>query len=212
MSPQDPQDPALLAARLSGRIVHDLAGPAQGLANAVALAEAGLDAAGRDEALALAAQVSQEIGLRLAFCRAAYAGAGVGGPEEVEQLARALFSRRARLVFETHAAAAPDVARQLTLILAQICAQAVAAGGETRVRLEADGAGWRLRLVAEGPKLRLDLAALDALAGREPQSRAGLWAVGALARRLVEAAGGSLAVALDPLALEARLPAAPKAA
>jgi hypothetical protein len=209
MQPPAPTS-AVLAARLSAQLVHDLAGGIQGLKAALALLQESPDEASRAEACALACQSAEDLEARLAFCRAAFAGAGTLSPAELERLAQTPFaSRRGRLRWLAPDPGAPPALRQVALLFVQFASAGLATGGEATVRLEASGEGWRARLEASGPRLRFDRDALAGLKGERPEGGfAGRWAAGAFARALVIEAGGRLtAEAGDTAAaLEAWLP------
>jgi histidine phosphotransferase ChpT len=203
--------PAVLAARLSALMVHDIAGAIQGLKAALALLQDGPDEALQAEACDLAQQSTAELETRLAFCRAAFGGRGAEGAAELQRLSQIPFAgRRARLSWAALDPHAPAPLRQAALTFAQLAAAALAAGGEATAWLDQPGSEWRARLEASGPRLRVDAEAVAGLRGEAPAPGApGRWAAGAFIAQSLCDAGGLVTVEMGEtsLALEARLPA-----
>ncbi|HEY2049181.1 MAG TPA: histidine phosphotransferase family protein [Caulobacteraceae bacterium] len=206
--------PTLLASRLSALLAHDMAGALQGLKAALALFEDSPDEALLAEARALAQQSTAELEGRLAFSRAAFAGRGAEGPEELERLCQLPFAgRRASLRWAALEPGAPAPLRQAALTFAQLGAAAAAAGGEATAWLDRSGDDWRMRLEATSPRLRMDGEALAGLKGEAPTPGApGRWAAGAFVAQSLREAGAVLTIEVSDsaLALEARLGADPR--
>ncbi|HEY1928439.1 MAG TPA: histidine phosphotransferase family protein [Caulobacteraceae bacterium] len=208
MSSADPAS-TLLASRLSALLAHDMAGALQGLKAALALLDDSSEAALQAEARALAQQSAAELEARLAFCRAAFAGRGIGGPAELERLSRIAFAgRRAELRWASLEPDAPGPLSQAALTFAQLAATALTTGGVATMWLDRPTGAWRARLEAVGPRLRVDGEALAGLRRQEPTPGApGRWAAGAFVAQSIREAGGALDVELGEtsLTLEARL-------
>jgi histidine phosphotransferase ChpT len=201
--------PAVLAARLSALMAHDVAGALQGLKAALALLQDSHDEALQAEARALAEQSAAELEARLGFCRAAFGGRGAEGAVELERLSQIPFAgRRARLRWAALEPQAPGPLQRATLTFAQLASAALAAGGEATAWLDRPGPEWRARLEATGPRLRMDAEALAGLRGEPPTPGApGRWAAGAFVAQSLREAGAALTVDVGATSLtfEARL-------
>lgn len=161
MSPASPQiPPDALAAALAARLIHDLSGAAHGVASALELLADPAAASLRDDALELAASSARSLADRLAFCRAAYAGSGESlSSQELERLAQSVFEGgRAKLAWSADLRAASPAKGRVLLLLAQVAAGGLGAGGCASIEesildgdpvLTAMGQGQRARLAAE---------------------------------------------------------------
>ncbi len=209
--PQSSVPASVLATRIGAKIVHDLAGAAHGVKAALALFGESMDEAGREEALDYALAAAAELEARVAFCRCAFGGADPVTPHEIERLSHIPFTGpRRRLLWAANAAGAPVALSRTMLIFAQLCAAGLASGGEAVASLEVEGEAWIGRIEATGARIRMDPQALDGLSGAAAPGP-GRWAEGALARKLILEAGGTMSIETvdGRAALEARLPAAP---
>jgi hypothetical protein len=201
---------SVLATRVGAKIVHDIAGAAQGVKAALALLGESGDAATRAEALAYAAAATADLEARLAFCRTAFGGADPVTPAEIERLSQIPFAGpRRRLCWRANQAGAPGALTRTVLIFVQLAAASLAFGGEAIASVEMEGEVWVGRVEATSDRVRLDPQALDGLLGAAAP-RPGRWAEGALARTLILEAGGALHVEAGQgrAVLEARLPVA----
>ncbi|MEO8811862.1 MAG: histidine phosphotransferase family protein [Caulobacteraceae bacterium] len=183
--------PQLLAARLAARLVHDLMGPASGVATALELLAA--DGAGdpRAEVLQLAVSSSRRLVGDLAFARAAFGGGnGEVQTADIEALARSAFDGlRPTLAWETAPAGVSARAGSAVLILLRIAAGVVGSGGEVRV----SGA---FRIEARGPRASLRPEVRAGLAGEAlGEGLAGQWAPAFYVRSLVAGAGAGFVLA-----------------
>jgi hypothetical protein len=196
-----------LAGRLAARLIHDLAGAAQGLAGALALLEEAADDALRTEAVALARQSAGSLERRLAFARAAWAGADIPAGAALEALSRVPFEgRRGSLTWVRHEEGAPGPLARGLLLLCQLVAAMLGREGSARAVLERGATGaWRACVEAIGPGIRPDMGALSALVGGGEGATSGVAVVAAYARLILSEAGGSMVVnaAGDRLTLEA---------
>jgi hypothetical protein len=200
-----------LAQGLAARIIHDLAGAAQGIRVALALEADARDESTLAEARAFAVLAIEDLDGRLTFCRTAFGGAEATSVE-VERLAQLPFGRRrGRLSWSEHEDGAPIAMVQAMLVFAQIAAAALIAGGEAVASLGCVEGVWRGTMDGVGEKVRPDIQALAALAGGDGGGeRPGGWVVGAFVRALVEENGGAVAVSHDErsLRLSAAIPGA----
>jgi histidine phosphotransferase ChpT len=187
--------PENLAAALAARLLHDLAGPATGVAAGMELHAQSIQPNLGAEGLSLAADSARDLLDLLAFCRAAYGvGAGPHDGRGLERLARTQFAgRRARLIWSTPVDRFGDSAARATLILLQIAAGGLGAGGEADFAAEATDRGLKIRVDAKGARARPHPEALIGLAG-EPlvDGLPGRWAPAYYLHRLTATAGGSL--------------------
>jgi hypothetical protein len=195
MDAQD-QDMDVLAAKLVARALHDVAGPTSGLTAALdLLGDTGGDETLRAEALALARESLSQIGDKIAFCRAAFAGGAVEGAA-LARLIQAPFVRsRAHLEAPDPPADAPPALQPALLILSLIASESLATGGEAKISLSHDSGLWRLRLMAQGARARLSPETRRGLEGGEVgEGLAGRWAPARRLRALVARSGGDIDV------------------
>lgn len=186
--------PEVLAAKLLSRALHDIAGPTSGLSAALDLLHDSNSGDLHKEALALARDSLTEMAARMAFCRAAYAGAGEMDGEAFAVLAQTPFAgSRARLELSEVTPGAPRVVIQGALILLQISAEGLASGGVARLTLKPHNAAWRARVEGEGARARVVPETLAGLEGLGLESGLpGRWAPGRHLHALAASAGGSL--------------------
>jgi hypothetical protein len=191
--------PELLAAKLLSRALHDIAGPASGLTAALDLLGDAENGALHTDALALARDSLAQIAARIAFCRAAFGGGGTLDGEAFTALMQTPFAgSRARLELGAVAPGGPAVVLQGTLILLQISAEALAAGGAARLSLEPIKGVWRARVEGEGRRIRLAPEAVAGLRGRGlGPGLSGRWAPARYLQALAQSLGGALDVSAD---------------
>jgi histidine phosphotransferase ChpT len=205
--------PELLAAGLAARILHDISGPASGVASGLdLLAESGR-ADGDGAALDLAVSSARSLLDLLEFHKVAFGAGGEamsGGA--AKRLAFTPFeARRPRLEWVSELDPFPGAAAQTMLILAQIAAGALAAGGVARASAHLVQCDIVIRIDGEGPRAILQPETLEGLEGRDlSRGLAGRWAPSRYLNALVTGAGGALTATNDigRFSLTATLPVA----
>jgi len=202
--------PEFLAAGLAARILHDISGPASGVASGLdLLTESGQ---GDGAALELAVSSARILLDLLEFHKVAFAGgaAPVAGAT-LQRLALTLFeARRPRLEWVSDLDPFPGPAAQAMLILAQISAAALAAGGLARANAARVREDIVIRIDGEGPRAALHPESLDGLEGRDLLGGlAGRWAPSRYLSALVTAVGGAVTATtgVGRFSLTATLPA-----
>jgi hypothetical protein len=203
--------PERLAAALAARILHDLSSPASGVAAGLdLLAESGH---GDGAPLELAVSSAKSLLDLLEFHKVAFGG----GAEPVadatlRRLALTPFEAgRPRLEWVSDLDPFPGLAAQTMLILAQISATALAAGGLARADAARIHEDIVIRIDAEGPRAGLHPESLDGLKGRDHlEGLAGRWAPSRYLAALVAGVGGVLTATADVgrFSLTATLPVA----
>ena len=168
--------PADLAALLSAKLCHDLAGPVSALGAALSVLDDEDAADMRDDALNLVRSGARQAQAKLEFMRLAV-GAGGSAPSrvdmgQIQSLAGAMFSEhKPELVWKTEAASLDKPAARVLLNLIWLAVDAVPRGGTVTIEASApEGGVVRLRIVSAGPRARLDPAYAAALAGEAPES------------------------------------------
>ncbi|HLZ83773.1 MAG TPA: histidine phosphotransferase family protein [Caulobacteraceae bacterium] len=190
-----PAPPERLAAALAARILHDISGPASGVASGLdLLAEPG-QSGQHGAALDLAVSSAKALLDLIEFHKAAFGAGGesVSGAT-LHRLALTLFEgRRPRLEWAAELEPFPGLAAQAMLILAQVAAGALAAGGLARATAGHAGGDVVIRIYGEGPRAALHPENLEGLAGRElSRGLAGRWAPSRYLSALMNAAGGAV--------------------
>ena len=208
-----PLAPERLAAALAARILHDISGPASGVASGLDLlteaGQPGLDGAALDLAVSSARGLLE----LLEFHKLAFGSSGeaVSGAT-LQRLALTQFEgRRPRLAWAAQLDPFPGPAAQAMLILAQIAATALAAGGLARATAGPIKGDVVIRIDGEGPRAALHPENLEGLEGRDlSRGLAGRWAPSRYLSALVMGAGGALTATTDVgrFSLAATLPAA----
>jgi histidine phosphotransferase ChpT len=184
-----------LAAGLAARLLHDLSGPVATIASGLELWSAPGAADLKAEAAELANTSAVALVLALEFCRAAFGGAlEERHTDDLARLAQSPFAgRRARLVWSAEPMTLGGAAGPALLVMAQIGAGALPAGGEARVTAGAAGGRILLRIEGVGPRARLEPEVVDGLEGRPRRAGpAGRWAPAAYLSAIVGAAEGAL--------------------
>ena len=175
MSTETAPTAAELAALLSSRVCHDIAGPtsAMGAALSVLDDESALDM--RDDAIALLRTGAKQIRAKLECARVCFGAAGSRGGEvslsEIKSLAEPMFEdSRPDLVWPSDGGAISKTAARVLLNLIWIGVDSLPRGGDVIIEASAssDG-GARLRVAAKGMRLRLDEAYQKAIRGERPE-------------------------------------------
>ena len=175
MSTETAPTAAELAALLSSRVCHDIAGPtsAMGAALSVLDDESALDM--RDDAIALLRTGAKQIRAKLEYARVCFGAAGSRGGEvslsEIKSLAEPMFEdSRPDLVWPSDGGAISKTAARVLLNLIWIGVDSMPRGGDVIIEASAssDG-GARLRVAAKGMRLRLDEAYQKAIRGERPE-------------------------------------------
>jgi histidine phosphotransferase ChpT len=205
--------PERLAAALAARILHDISGPASGVASGLdLLAEPG-QADTDGAALDLAVSSAKGLLDLIEFHKVAFGASGDAlGGAVLHRLALAPFEgRRSQLEWAAQIDAFPGLAAQTMLILAQVAAAALAAGGLARATAICIQGDIVIRIDGEGPRAALHPENLEGLEGRDlSKGLAGRWAPCRYLNALVTGAGGAVAATTDVgrFSLAATLPAA----
>jgi histidine phosphotransferase ChpT len=186
----------LLSQRLLARVLHDVAGPTTGFTTALDLLGDGRNDALRAEAVALARESLSQIAARIAFCRAAFGAPGDLRIEAFEKVATTPFAgSRAKLERGALPPGAPPLLLQALLILLQISAESLAAGGVARLSIAAFDGAWRGRVDAEGPRARIHPETLEGLSGGAlTTGLPGRWAPARHLHDMASSAGGALKI------------------
>ena len=175
MNTQTAPSAAELAALLSSRVCHDIAGPTSAMGAALSV----LDDEGaqdmRDDAIALLRTGAKQIRAKLEYARVCFGAAGSRGGEvslaELKALADPMFEdSRPDLVWPSESGAISKTASRVLLNLIWIGVDSLPRGGEVVIEASpsADG-GARLRIAAKGMRLRLDEAYQKAIRGERPE-------------------------------------------
>lgn len=207
----DRDRPETLAAALASRILHDLAGPASGVASGLELQADPAHRDVREEARALAGASVTEMLQLLAFFREAFGGAGeVRDSKGLEALAKSQFkTQRTRLDWAVETPPPPGAATQALLILVQVAAGGLARGGTARATIVSGGGGIEIRVEGVGVSAQVTPEAVDGLGGRPlSQGLSGRWAPARYLYAVIAASGGTLQVETfdTAFALTARIP------
>jgi histidine phosphotransferase ChpT len=193
--PDPAVSPQELAARLAGRLCHDLMGPASGVATAMELLADPSAAGSHADARALAATSARTLVGALTFARAAF---GLGGDDfdakALETLTEGLFTDlRPELRWRVAVPRFGATSGRALLNLVQIAAGTVAAGGVVSVSATAQDKAWVVLVEAKGPRAQLRPEVERGLEGRPLSGGlAGRWVQAFYVHALVTAAGGSL--------------------
>lgn len=164
-----------LAALLSSRVCHDIAGPTSAMGAALSVLDDENAADMRDDAIDLLRTGAQQIRAKLEYARVCFGAAGSRGGDvslgEIKALAEPMFKdSRPDLSWASEDGVIGKTAARVLLNLIWIAVESLPRGGEVHVEAvaAADG-GARLRVVSTGPRLRLDEAYVKALRGERPE-------------------------------------------
>lgn len=187
--------PEILAAALAARILHDLSGPACGVASGLdLLVDPGQGRLG-DAAIELAVSSARALLDLLEFHKVAFGATGEAvSADALHRLALTQFEgRRPQLEWVADVDPFPGPAAQAMLILVQISAATLAAGGRARATASCARAQIALGVEGQGPRATLQPEMLEGLEGRAlSRGLAGRWAPSRYLAALVTAAGGAL--------------------
>ena len=209
---RSPVTPETLAAALAARLVHDLSGPASGVASGLELHAAPDLPEMKADGLNLAAASSYALVDLLEFCRVAFGATGEPlAADALGKLAQTQFTgKRAALDWSPSAAELSGAQAQALLILAQIAAGGLALGGTARATTMTGGGWVALRVEGQSQRAQLQPEALEGMAGRPLSAGlAGRWAPAYYLHNLATGLGGSVHAEAreDGFVMEARLPA-----
>jgi histidine phosphotransferase ChpT len=207
-----PPTPAELAARVAGRLCHDLISPLSALISGIDLLDDPSAQDMREDALKLIGQSARKLAAQLSFARAAYgASAEVMDSGEMEQLAQGLYAHvRAELDWAVTPGLLPRPAGRILLCLAQLAGVAVLPiGGRARLTVQTGEGGCVVALDAQGPRARLGPEVQAGLLGQPLSGQlAGHWVQAYYLHALTAEAGGRLeaGASADGVAVSAILP------
>jgi len=208
-----PTPPERLAAALAARILHDISGPASGVASGLELITEPGQADVGGAALDLAISSAKGLLDLIEFYKVALGSSGeaVSGAT-LHRLALAPFEgRRPQLEWAAQIEPVPNLAAQAMLIFAQISAAGLAAGGLARATAARVRDHIVVRIDGEGPRAAPHPESLQGLAGSDlSKGLAGRWAPSRYLAALVTDVGGAVTATTDVgrFSLTATLPAA----
>jgi len=175
MSTETAPTAAELAALLSSRVCHDIAGPTSAMGAALSVLDDDSAMDMRDDAIALLRTGAKQIRAKLEYARVCFGAAGSRGGEvslaEIKSLAEPMFEdSRPDLVWPSDGGAISKTAARVLLNLIWIGVDSLPRGGEVIIEAasSADG-GARLRIAAKGTRLRLDESYQKAIRGERPE-------------------------------------------
>jgi len=175
MSTQTEPTATELAALLSSRVCHDIAGPTSAMGAALSVLDDDSAIDMRDDAIDLLRTSAKQIRAKLEYARVCFGAAGSRGGEvsvaEIKALADPMFEdSRPDLVWANLDGMMNKAAARVLLNLIWIAVDSLPRGGEVNIDVasSADG-GARLRLVCTGKRLRLDDAYEKAIRGERPE-------------------------------------------
>jgi hypothetical protein len=179
-----------LAGRLAERLCHDIASSAQALASGLDLLTEARSDAEHDEAAVLLQDALAAQKAKVAYARRAFGVGAATDNAELADMAAALFAElRPSLDWAVAAPALGPTGSRVLLLLLQIGADALAAGGTVRATSTAEGSMVAVELA--GPRLSPKDDVRAGLAG-EPFAAGlgGRWVQGAYVAALAAASGG----------------------
>lgn len=208
---QPPQLSSRLAAGLTARLIHDIAGLASAITTGLDLYTAPDSDDLKDSALDLATSSGQSLLDRLDFYRTAFGGGDEPhNTDTIQRLAAKQFgNHRTQLDWPASTTALPNPAAQVLLIMTQIASDALMANGAIRVALDSKPGKLNLRVEGRGSRIMFHPEVKAGLVGREQHNGvAGRWAPAFYLHTLVTAAAGLLSIDLGKggFLLEAALP------
>jgi hypothetical protein len=181
-----------LAGRLAERLCHDIASSAQALASGLDLLTEARSDAERDEAVGLLKDALAAQKAKVAYARRAYGAGAATDSAELAAMAAALYAElRPTLDWAVEAPALGPIGSRVLLLLLQVGADALAAGGTVRATSAPDGSSVAVELAGARLTVKDDVRA--GLAG-EPFAAGlgGRWVQGAYLAALAAAAGGRI--------------------
>jgi hypothetical protein len=200
-----------LAAGLTARLIHDIAGLASAITTGLDLYTAPDSDDLKDSALDLATSSGRSLLDRLDFYRTAFGGGDEPHNTETMQrlAARQFGNRRTQLDWPTSATALPSPAGQVLLIMVQVASDAVMANGTIQVALDSGPGHLSLKVEGKGPRVLFHPEVMAGLVGLDHHNGvAGRWAPAFYLHTLVTAAAGLLSIDLSEggFLMEAALP------
>ncbi|KAA5803374.1 hypothetical protein F1654_06075 [Alkalicaulis satelles] len=175
MTMHDTPSASELAALLSSRVCHDVAGPVNAMGAAMGVLDDPNAGDMREDAMALLRSGVGQLKAKVEYARVCFGAAGARAGEmglaEIRTLADAMFAEaRAQLVFRSADGVIDKTAARVLLNLIWLAVDALPRGGEVSVEAAASpGGGARLRVVSSGPRLRLDPSYVQAMRGERPE-------------------------------------------
>lgn len=215
--PDDPLDAApvpglQLAALLAARMCHDFISPAGAIVSGMDLLDDPTAQDMRDEALNLIGASAKKLVALLAFDRVAFGGSSAAesfDARELERLTRDVFAHgRSSLEWAVEPASLDKPAARVVMNLAQIGAGALPIGGVATVSAVADDM-LLAEVHATGTRARLRPEVIDGLNGAPlGEGLAGHWVQAYFLRSVIDAAGGTLKIAIGEgeITVRVRLP------
>jgi histidine phosphotransferase ChpT len=218
--PQMPDDPSeaapvpglQLAALLAARMCHDFISPAGAIVSGMDLLDDPTAQDMRDEALNLIGASAKKLVALLSFDRVAFGGSSAAESfdvRELERLTRDVFAHgRATLEWAVAPESLDKPGARVVMNLAQIGAGALPIGGVATVSAVADGS-LLAEVHAVGTRARLRPEVIDGLNGAPlGEGLSGHWVQAYFLRSVIDAAGGSLEIAIGEgeITVRVRLP------
>ena len=204
--PDDPSDaeasitPVQLAAHLAARMCHDFISPAGAIVSGLDLLEDPTAQDMRDEAMSLIGASAKKLVALLAFDRVAFGGSAAAETydvRELERLTREVFAHgRSTLEWSSGPDSLAKPAARAAMNLAQIGAGALPIGGTVAVSVET-GSELVIQVRATGTRVRLRPEVAEGLNGAPlSDGLSGHWVQAYFLRKQIDAAGGSLEIAI----------------
>jgi histidine phosphotransferase ChpT len=185
-----------LAERVAERLCHDISSSAQALASGLDLLQDARTGEERDEAVSLLSEALAAQTSKVGYARRAYGLAQAADTSDLKALAEALYADlRPTLDWAVEAPSLGPAAARVLLILLQIAADAVAAGGVVRATSAHDSSMVGVDMT--GPRVALkDEIRTGLTGGSITAGRGGRWIQGAFVAALASAAGGKIEIDL----------------
>jgi len=211
--PPTPVTAQELAAFLAARMCHDYISPAGAIVSGLDLLDDPSAQDMRDDALGLIATSARKLVALLQFDRIAFGASAAAesfDTRALEALTRDVFGHiRAELQWSVETSSLAKPAARTLLNLAQIAGAALPTGGVAALRVVAEDGETLITAHSTGARARLRPEVIDGLNGLPlGEGLGGHWVQAYYLRGIVEAAGGSLEVAVEPesVMVRARLP------
>jgi histidine phosphotransferase ChpT len=183
-----------LAERVVERLCHDVSSSAQALASGLDLLCEAQTQAEREEAVAFLSDALAAQKFKVGFARRVYGLAQATDAAELKALAEALYADlRPSLDWAVNAPRLGPAASRALLLLLQIAADALAAGGGVRATSTPDGVDLAVELT--GPRVVVREEVRAGLSGQPVTAGlGGRWVQGAFVAALASAAGGGVEI------------------
>jgi histidine phosphotransferase ChpT len=185
-----------LAERVAERLCHDISSSAQALASGLDLLREARTGDERDEAVGLLSEALAAQTSKVGYARKAYGLTQAAETSDLKALAETLYADlRPTLDWAVEAPSLGPAAARVLLILLQIAADAVAAGGVVRATSAHDGSMVGVDMT--GPRVALkDEIRAGLTGGSITAGLGGRWVQGAFVAALASAAGGKIEIDL----------------